>query len=325
MSRSTSARSAQGKGTKHPASKASKASKKISKKAAKKAAKQEAKDAAAKSGWTEALSQALAPGTLAAVDCASTPGWVGSRSDGEAQLAANGEQLSELQEKLFADGRSGGTRSVLLVLQGMDTSGKGGVVRHVVGQVDPQGVMHRSFGVPTEIERRHHYLWRVRGALPKPGYIGVFDRSHYEDVLIVRVHELVPPEVWGKRYDEINAFEAKVAAAGTRIIKVLLAVSPEEQKKRLLTRLDRKDKLWKYDPSDVDERRLWPTYQEAYQAVLDRTSTEIAPWHVVPADRKWFARLAVSQLLLDTLTSLDLTWPPPAYDVAAERARLEQT
>ena len=320
-----------------------------SKKASKKAAKHAAKDAAAKAstkksskktstpsgakstriaapapGWSASLSQALQPGDLASLDCSSTPGWTGSRSDAEVQLAANGDQLSELQEKLFADGRTGGTRSVLLVLQGMDTSGKGGVVRHVIGQVDPQGVMHRSFGVPTEIERRHHYLWRVRNALPKPGYIGVFDRSHYEDVLIVRVHELVPPDVWGKRYDEINAFEAKVTAAGTRIVKVALVISPEEQKKRLLTRLDRTDKQWKYHPADVDERQLWPAYREAYQAVLDRTSTEIAPWHVVPADRKWFARLAVSQLLLDTLTSLDLTWPPPTFDVAAERARLEQ-
>lgn len=274
--------------------------------------------------WTEPLAQALRPGDLATLDCTSTPAWSGDRAAAEVRLAANGERLSEVQEKLFADGRTGGTRSVLLILQGMDTSGKGGVVRHVVGQVDPQGVMLRSFGVPTPIERRHHYLWRVRNALPRPGYIGVFDRSHYEDVLIVRVHQLVPATVWGKRYDEINAFEAKVAAAGTQIIKVALAVSPEEQKKRLLARLDRADKQWKYHPSDVDERSHWDDYREAYQAVLDRTSTDVAPWHVVPADRKWYARLAVSQLLLDALTGLDLAWPAPTFDVAAERARLTQ-
>ena len=275
-------------------------------------------------GWTEPAAQALRPGDLDALDCSSTPGWAGDRTEAEARLAANGDRLSVLQEKLFADGRSGGSRSVLLILQGMDTSGKGGIVRHVIGQVDPQGVMHRSFGVPSVIERRHHYLWRVRNALPRPGYLGVFDRSHYEDVLIVRVHKLVPADVWGKRYDEINAFEAKTAAAGTRIIKVMLAISPEEQKARLLDRLDRPDKYWKFHPSDIDERRRWSDYREAYQAVLDRTSTDVAPWHVVPADRKWYARLAVSELLLDALTDLDLTWPPPAFDVDAERARLEQ-
>ncbi|SDD05796.1 polyphosphate:nucleotide phosphotransferase, PPK2 family [Sanguibacter gelidistatuariae] len=275
-------------------------------------------------GWAEPADLALRPQPLAGLECASTPGWTGDRAAAEAQLAANGAALSELQEKLFADGRSGGTRSVLLVLQGMDTSGKGGIVRHVIGQVDPQGVMHRSFGVPTDAERKHNYLWRIRNALPRPGYIGVFDRSHYEDVLVARVNELVPPEVWGKRYEEINAFEAKVAAAGTRIVKVALVVSAQEQKARLRERLTRKDKFWKYNPSDIDERAKWPAYREAYQAVLDRTSTDTAPWHVVPADRKWFARLAVSQLLLDALTDLDLGWPPPSFDVKAEKARLEK-
>lgn len=296
-----------------------------SKKKAGKAAPAKAPAAKPAHGWSEHADIALRPQPLAGLECASTPGWTGNRADAEAQLAKNGQALSDLQEKLFADGRSGGTRSVLLVLQGMDTSGKGGIVRHVIGQVDPQGVMHRSFGVPTDAERKHHYLWRVRNALPRPGYIGVFDRSHYEDVLVVRVNELVPPEVWGKRYDEINAFEAKAAAAGIRIVKVALVISAQEQKERLLERLTREDKYWKYNPTDVDERKKWPAYREAYQAVLDRTSTDLAPWHVVPADRKWFARLAVSQLLLDALTDLDLGWPPPDFDVEAEKARLEKS
>ena len=341
MSRSTSARSAtsarltsppKGKGSKGAKGKRVKDSKKDRKKDAKKhkAKKHKGAKGAARSsklspGWTEPAVQALQPVDLATLDCASTPGWSGRRADGEAQLVANGERLSDLQEKLFAHGRTGGTRSVLLVLQGMDTAGKGGVIRHVIGQVDPQGVMLHSFGVPTPLERKHHYLWRVRNALPRPGYVGVFDRSHYEDVLIVRVNQLVPEAVWAKRYDEINAFEEKIAAAGTQIVKVALVISPEEQKARLLTRLSREDKYWKFHSSDVDERAKWPAYREAYQAVLDRTSTVIAPWHVVPADRKWYARLAVSQLLLDALSGLDLAWPPPTFDVAAERARLELT
>ena len=259
---------------------------------------------------------------LATLDRASTPGWKHGRKAGEQLVARHAAELSELQERLFAEGRSGGSRSVLLVLQGMDTAGKGGIVRHVIGLVDPQGVAHRSFGVPTPEEARHHYLWRVRRALPRPGFIGVFDRSHYEDVLVVRVDGLVPPEVWEKRYDEINRFEERLVEAGTRIVKVALLVSPEEQKARLLKRLDRPDKHWKYNPGDVDSRLKWPAYQEAYQAVLDRTNTEVAPWYVVPADRKWFARLAVSELLLEALRGLDLGWPAADFDVDAERARL---
>ncbi|MBI9115288.1 polyphosphate kinase 2 family protein [Sanguibacter suaedae] len=259
---------------------------------------------------------------LAGLDRRSTPGWTAGKSAGKALLSAHGDRLSELQERLFADGRTGGDRSVLLVLQGMDTAGKGGIVRHVVGLVDPQGVQHHAFGAPTEEERSQHYLWRVRRALPEPGYLGVFDRSHYEDVLIVRVKELVPESEWSQRYDEINAFEEEVAASGTRIVKAALFVSLDEQRERLAKRLERPDKHWKYDPSDIDARLEWPRYQEAYQAVLDRTSTDVAPWHVVPADRKWYARLAISQLLLDTFEDLDLGWPRAEFDVEHEKARL---
>ena len=262
---------------------------------------------------------------LAAFDRSSTPGFPGGKSAGEALVAHHADELSDLQERLFAEGRSGGSRSVLLVLQGMDTAGKGGIVRHVVGLVDPQGVAHRSFGVPTAEERRHHYLWRVRRALPRPGYIGVFDRSHYEDVLVARVDALAPADEIEKRYDEINRFEEKVVTSGTTVVKVALLVSYEEQRTRLMERLERPDKFWKYNPSDVDSRAKWPAYQEAYQRMLDRTSTEVAPWHVVPADRKWFARLAVSELLLDALRGLDLGWPPADFDVEVEKERLAAT
>ncbi|PKQ18112.1 MAG: phosphate--nucleotide phosphotransferase [Actinobacteria bacterium HGW-Actinobacteria-8] len=257
------------------------------------------------------------------LDCAATPGFSGDEKDGERLMEDRGEKLSELQEQLFAEGRSDGTRSVLLVLQGMDTAGKGGIVRHVLGMVDPQGVQHRSFGVPTEEERSHHYLWRIEKALPSAGRIGVFDRSHYEDVLVVRVHELAAADVWGQRYDEINAWEQRRIDEGTRIVKCALMVSPEEQLERLAERLDRPDKLWKYNPGDIDERSHWDAYMEAYQAVFDRCSTEAAPWHAIPADNKWFARLAVTELLTATLEGMDLTWPVADFDVETERARVK--
>lgn len=255
-------------------------------------------------------------------DCAATPGFPGDERSAEDLMDRRGETLSDLQEQLFAEGRSGGTRSVLLVLQGMDTSGKGGVVRHVVGVVDPQGVDHQSFGVPTEEERTHHYLWRIEKALPTPGQIGVFDRSHYEDVLVVRVHNYVEPAVWEARYDEINAWESKVIASGTRIVKCALMVSPEEQLRRLSERLERSDKHWKYNPRDLDERALWSQYMEAYQAVFDRCSTQEAPWYAIPADNKWYARLAVTELLTRALEGMNLEWPAADFDVAAERGRL---
>ena len=261
---------------------------------------------------------------FADVDTRSTPGFDGAREDGEALQAELSERLGLLQEMLYANGRSGDHRSVLLVLQGMDTSGKGGIVKHVVGQVDPQGIEHASFGVPTEEERKHHYLWRIRNALPAGGQLGVFDRSHYEDVLVVRVHDLVPPTVWGARYDEINAFEKELTEAGTTILKVALVVSLDEQKKRLAERLDRPDKYWKFNPNDIDERAFWPAYQEAYQAVLEQTSTEYAPWHVIPCDRKWVSRLAVTALLDETLDSLNLSWPPADFDIEEQKRRLAQ-
>ena len=266
---------------------------------------------------------------LADVDPESTPGYDGDKRDGEDDLVAGAEQLDELQERLFAQSRmaegSGEGPSVLLVLQAMDSAGKGGIVRHVIGTTDPQGVHLKAFKKPTAEDLAHDFLWRVERELPEPGYIGVFDRSHYEDVLIGRVRGLASPGEIERRYDAIVDFERRVADAGTHMIKVMLHISPEEQKSRLMERLDRPDKHWKYNPGDVDERELWPAYMEAYQAVFDRTSTEAAPWFVVPANRKWYARLAVQALLLDALEAIDPRWPAATYDVAAEKARLAAT
>ena len=262
------------------------------------------------------------PVNLAGLPTDATPGFDGDKEAGEAALDALGPDLSELQERLFAEGRSGGTRSVLLVLQGMDTSGKGGVLRHTVGLVDPQGVRITSFKAPTEEERRHDFLWRIRQAVPGSGIIGVFDRSHYEDVLIGRVRQLAPVEEIERRYDAINGFEAELVASGTTIVKCMLHISAAEQKERLLARLDDPTKHWKYNPGDLAERALWPDYQAAYELALERIHTDHAPWHVVPSDRKWYRNLAVGRLLHETLQRLDPQWPAADFDVEAEKRKL---
>lgn len=271
---------------------------------------------------TESL-RATADLNLADVDTGATPGFNGDKKYGAQALEAGAEHLSELQEKLFADSRaSGGTKRVLLVLQAMDTAGKGGIVRHVVGAVDPQGIAHHAFKAPTEEELAHDYLWRIRRELPGAGMIGVFDRSHYEDVLVAKVRSIVSPDVIEQRYGEIVAFEEELAAAGTTVVKVMLHLSFEEQKARLAERLERPDKFWKFNPGDIDERGLWSEYQDAYQTAIRRTSTDAAPWFVVPADRKWYARVAVQRLLVKALDGLRLDWPPADYDVAEQKARL---
>jgi PPK2 family polyphosphate:nucleotide phosphotransferase len=260
---------------------------------------------------------------LADVDPESTPGYDGGKADGARDLKKGLDELNGLQERLFAESRVGVAKdSVLLILQAMDSAGKGGIVRHVVGGVDPQGVALTAFKAPTDEERAHDFLWRVEKRLPEPGFIGVFDRSHYEDVLIGRVRSLAPAHEIERRYDAINQFEAEVAASGTRIVKVMLHISRDEQKARLMERLERPDKHWKYNPGDVDERMLWDQYMAAYQTAFERTSTAQAPWHVVPADHKWYARLAVQELLLDALQQIDPQWPAADFDVEAEKKRL---
>ncbi len=275
--------------------------------------------------WTHKPSDVLRfrPGALVGdIDTDSSPGFSGNREDAEEITAERGERFAELQEMLYANGREGDHRSVLLVLQGMDTAGKGGIVTHVVGAGNPMGIDYHSFGKPTPEELSHHFLWRINKALPPAGHIGVFDRSHYEDVLVVRVHQLVPADELEGRYDEINTFESELIESGTSIVKVAMFVSLDEQKARLTERLQRPDKFWKYNPGDVDERALWPSYQEAYQVMLDRTCTEKAPWYILPCDKKWYARLAVTELLIEALTAMNLSWPAADFDLEAERARV---
>ena len=279
----------------------------------------------AKTVWTEDPGELLKVGagfSLAEVDTSSTPGFEGGEHAGEALLEKGRTELGDLQERLWAESRFGGNRSVLLVLQAMDTAGKGGIVRHVVGGVDPQGVTVYGFKKPTKEELSHDFLWRVRNQLPTPGLLGVFDRSHYEDVLIARVRSLAQPSVIQDRYRLITEFEKQVVDSGTTIVKVMLHISADEQKSRLLARLDEPEKHWKFNPGDLDERALWPQYQDAYQVAVEKTSTADAPWFVVPADHKWYARVAVQHLLIDALRGLHVTWPVAEYDVAAQMARL---
>ncbi len=231
-------------------------------------------------------------------------------------------RLAKWQERLWAASTAGGRDRVLLVLQGIDTSGKGGVTEHVVGACGPIGVQYTAFKKPTPTELRHDFLWRIRKRVPPPGIIGVFDRSHYEDVLVVRVHDLVPPDVWGARYEQINAFERELTNAGTTIIKCLLHVSYDEQRQRLLARLDDPEKQWKFNPADIDERGHWQDYQDAFQAAVEKCDSPRAPWYVVPSDSKKYRNWAISELLRETLAELAPAYPPPDFDPAEERARL---
>lgn len=268
------------------------------------------------------------------VDPTSTPGFKAAQSgDKKAVKKAIEEQvlkirpeLQDLQERLFANGRSGNNPgSVLIVLQGMDTSGKGGVVKNTLDPLDPQGVHIASFAKPTPEELEHDFLWRIRKQVPSQGRIGIFDRSHYEDVLVHRVHHFSTPEEIERRYGAINDFEAELTRSGTRIIKVFLHISKEFQKHNLTERLEDPSKYWKYNPGDVDERGHWDEYQEAYRIVFERTSTPDAPWYIVPSDNKPYARMVVQFLLLDALRSMDLEWPAPDFDVELEKRRVAES
>ena len=235
-----------------------------------------------------------------------------------AQVGTDGERLAGLQERLWAEK----ARTVLLVLQGIDTSGKDGTIDHVIGLVNPLGCRITSFTRPTPEEAKHHFLWRIRRALPEPGQLGVFGRSHYEDVIVPRVHGgLTDPQI-DRRYAEIAKFEKDLVAGSTTIVKCFLHISYEEQRERLLDRLDDPDKRWKFDEGDIDERALWPNYQDAFREVLRRSDTDDAPWYVVPADRKWYRNWAVGRLLLETLVAMAPEYPRPALDIPALKARL---
>lgn len=279
-------------------------------------------------GFKERPSDTLRVGEgfqLEDTDPDSTPGYPGAKNDGVVLLDDLDDTLALLQEQLFAESRFGGTKRVLLILQAMDTAGKGGIVTHVMGAMNPQGVQMKSFKAPTPEEKSYDFLWRIEKAVPSAGMVGVFDRSHYEDVLIHRVHRWASPKELERRYVAINEFEARQTAAGTKIVKVMLHISQDEQKQRLLARLDDPAKLWKYSSNDLKERAFWGDYMDAYQKAFEKTGTDAAPWHVVPANKKWYARIAVQQLLLDALEGLKLQWPVPDLDVATERELVERS
>jgi PPK2 family polyphosphate:nucleotide phosphotransferase len=257
---------------------------------------------------------------LAEIDPRDTGEYDGGKDDGEELLDELNDRLEVLQERFYAAHK----HSLLIILQGMDTCGKDGAIRHVFDGVNPQGVRVANFKVPTSLELDHDYLWRVHQKLPARGELVIFNRSHYEDVLVVRIHELVEKEVWQKRFDHINDFERMLADEGTTILKFYLHISKDEQKERLLARLDEPDKRWKFNPGDLKERDRWPEYQAAYAEAIARTSTIWAPWYVVPADRKWFRNLVVASVLVKTLERLDTEPPQPleAQEVATYRAAL---
>lgn len=259
---------------------------------------------------------------LGTMDSRATPGFDGDKAAGKAAKRALAPDLAHLQQQLYAEGTTGGERSVLLILQGMDTSGKGGVIKKVVGLVNPLGVRVATFSAPTEEELAHDFLWRVERHLPTAGHLGVFDRSHYEDVLIGKVRQLADASEIERRYGAINDFEQAYVDGGGTILKCLLHITPDDQADRLAARLEDPTKHWKFDPTDIDERALWPQYRDAYETMVERCSTDAAPWFVVPSGRKWYRNWAVATLLHETLSSLSPHWPRATFDVRAERARL---
>ena len=242
------------------------------------------------------------------IDTAATADWSKGREAGEARALELNRELEALQELLYAEGK----HRVLIVLQAMDTGGKDGVVRHVFEGVNPTGVRVASFKQPSTLELSHNYLWRYFQQLPKRGEIVIFNRSHYESVLVERVHEIVPKSVWKRRYGHIAEMEQALADEGTTILKFFLHISKEEQKRRLQARLDDREKLWKFSLGDLAEREHWASYMEAYEEAIEQTSSEDAPWYVIPADKKWYRDLVISQIIVDTLKRLDMKYPKPA-------------
>jgi PPK2 family polyphosphate:nucleotide phosphotransferase len=252
----------------------------------------------------------VAPGTdvdLDALDAASTEGAPGDKQETKAALDDLRKRLRELQDRLWAEQK----QSLLVVLQAMDGGGKDGTIKHVFRGVNPQGCRVTSFKKPTEDELAHDFLWRVHKVTPALGEIGIFNRSHYEDVLVVRVHDLVPEPVWRGRYELINAFESGLAAASTRVVKFYLHISKEEQAERFRRRLERPDKRWKFKTGDLAERERWDDYMKAFREAIAETSTEVAPWYVIPADKKWYRNWAVLTTLLDVLHDMDPQYPDP--------------
>lgn len=247
-----------------------------------------------------------------------TEGYKGEKDDAIPEIEKMNAKLESLQELLYAEGK----HKLLIILQGMDTSGKDGVIRHVFEGVNPQGVRVACFKVPTPEELSHDYLWRIHKQIPAKGEVVIFNRSHYEDVLVVRVLGLVPPDIWKKRYDQINEFERMLSDEGTTILKFYLHISKEEQRQRLLERLDDPSKHWKFNPGDLETRVQWEEYMNAYEDLLEKTSTQWAPWFIIPADRKWFRDLLIARILVDKLESLDMKYPQPTENLEKYRKEL---
>jgi PPK2 family polyphosphate:nucleotide phosphotransferase len=245
------------------------------------------------------------------IDTRSTGNFTDDKETGKELLELLAERLATLQEVLYAQGK----HRLLIVLQAMDTAGKDSTIAHVFDNVNPQGVKVVSFKTPTPPELAHDYLWRVHPHVPGNGEIVIFNRSHYENVLIVRVHQLAPKAVWKRRYDHINAFEKMLVDEGTTILKFFLHISKEEQRNRLQARLDEPEKQWKFDIGDLAERKLWDEYQAAYAEAIQRTNTEYAPWYIVPSDRKWYRNLAIAQTIVQAIEALKPTYPPVAIPV----------
>ncbi|HVF33478.1 MAG TPA: polyphosphate kinase 2 family protein [Acidimicrobiales bacterium] len=251
------------------------------------------------------------PAHLHRIDPGSREGAPGDKKATEVASLALNRELAELQERLWAENQ----RSLLVVLQAMDAGGKDGAIRRVFGGVNPQGCRVTSFKAPSEEELAHDFLWRINKATPRKGEIAIFNRSHYEDVLIVRVHDLVPKSVWSKRYAIINSFEANLAASGTTIVKFFLHISKKEQAERFRKRLENPEKHWKFRLADLEERKHWDDYQTAFEDALSKTSTTVAPWHVIPADSKWYRDWALLSVLVETLRAMDPQFPPPEEDL----------
>jgi PPK2 family polyphosphate:nucleotide phosphotransferase len=255
------------------------------------------------------------PGTrvrLSRRDHGETFGW--DKIGAEPELLSQLGRLVDLQDRFWAEAK----RSVLVVLQGIDAAGKDGTINKVMEAFNPQGCPVTSFKVPSTEELAHDFLWRIHKRVPGKGEIGIFNRSHYEDVLVVRVHDLVPRKVWSARYDQINDFERILAENGTTIVKFFLAIDRDEQRERFQARYDDPTKRWKFSMGDLDERKHWDDYQAAFDDALSKTSTDVAPWYVIPANRKWFRNLAVATILADTIAGLKPAYPPVADDVPAD-------
>ncbi|MEE1295364.1 MAG: PPK2 family polyphosphate kinase [Bifidobacterium sp.] len=261
---------------------------------------------------------------LTAIDPGSTPGFEGDESAGEEFIRLSSSEIARYQRIMYANGVKGDHHRLLIVLQGMDASGKGGIVRHVFSQVDPMGIHYHGFGAPTKKERSHDFLWRIRKELPADGWISIFDRSQYEDLVMPQIQGTYDHDTVEARFGQVNEFERKLVADGCAIIKIFLVSSKAAQKRHFLKRLDDPTRYWKFDPSDLDARDRWDDYMTAWQGVFERTSTSWAPWYLVPADRRWYSRIVVSELLRTTMKNFNLTWPPLDVDRAEALERLAE-